>query len=343
MNKILLGQEDSIRLATCHVIDNPSLNKDCFSFVVFFDSVISLVGKENKLSNDIINIEEYPFESLLKIKVTQAPIQDPFEAKLRTILYCKENDITYFERASKNEREELISSVGEKIDGSVPFLKSSFLTVDIISFMLLDSLPSIDKPLSEDLKNIIVEYKKSEHQKNLVKGIKSQVSKYSGSYYLSSEIESDIKSYMISTQSIILDILDFDKITTFDFKSMISDGASSLSSLIVPFLPIGTIQEIYSYIKKIKKISNSDDILFMLSLIYLQKLISNNLTHNSNTKCDVCKLTYIEVDQINDNEDHSILFKTMENMCEDHRLKYLTLRKFHQLMGKPLLKAMIKT
>ncbi len=342
MTKILLDQETSVRNGVCHVIENPVINEEWLSLVIYFNSVISLLGPKNQFSENLIKIEEFPISDLTKLQVTDAPLTDMFEAKLRIILYCFQNDIIYYDAIDKEERENLINIIGKNINDSVSFLKESFLTVDILKLIILNQLPQISGPLPEKLIDALIKYKKSEHHINLVKGIKLQTQKYKGYFFLTNDIKSNIKATLIENQAVILDLLDFKKITSFDFKSILSDGASGVSSLIIPFLPLGTIQEIYNFFKNNKKIKSNDEILFTLSVMYLQKLLAENLENNQNTQCGICKMTSFEIDNLNDEDVDNHISEVSSNMCNDHRIKYLQLRKFHQLMGKPLLFEMIK-
>lgn len=136
--------------------------------------------------------------------------------------------------------------------------------------------------------------------------------------------------------------MDFNKITTFDLKSLFSDGISIVGGLLTPFLPLSTIQEIYTYLKNKKEISSNPDVLFTLSVMYLQKIIAENSSYEIKNQCDLCKLTSVEIDNIGDDEVHKFIFKSTESLCYKHLRYYLELRKCHGLMGKTLLRYLIK-
>lgn len=341
MNKILLDTELSIQYGVCHVNDTPSINETWLSFTLYFDEIYSLIADHNNLSSDLIKITKYPIDEILKIKITNRPVTDSLEIKLRLIFHCLKNDILFYPVEADNDRASLINEAGKYIPESINFLKRSFITIDIVKLIIVNQLP-VEGYLSEDLARVIKEFKKTEQLATLRTGIEDIVNINSGSYYLSQEIESNIQSMLIMNQAEILDLLDFDKITTFDFSSLVSDGVSVVGGLLTPFLPLSTIKEMYDFVKKRKKIKDNKKLLFTLSTMYLRKLLSQNTSYTTKEQCGYCKLTSIEIDRIDAKNEYDAVFNLLDKMCSKHRLKYLELRKFKGLMGKPLLKEMIE-
>jgi len=341
MNKILLDTELSIQYGVCHVNDTPSINETWLAFALYFDEIHSLIADLNTLSSDLVKIEKYPIDEILKIKVTNRPITDPLEIKLRLILHCLKNNILFYPVEADDDRASLINEAGKHIPESINFLKRSFITIDIVKLIIVNQLP-VEGDLSEGLARAIKEFKKTEQLATLRTGIEDIVKINSGSYYLSQEIESNIQSMLITNQAEILDLLDFDKITSFDFSSLVSDGVSVVGGLLTSFLPLSTIQEMYDFVKKRKKLKNNKKLLFTLSVMYLQKLLSQNTSYTTKEQCGYCKLTSVEIDRIEAKNEHDTVFKLVDKMCSKHLRKYLELRKFKGLMGKPLLKQMIE-
>ncbi|WP_157600315.1 hypothetical protein [Shewanella baltica] len=300
------------------------------------------MAKMNKLPENLVKIEEYPINDLASLKVTELPITDPLETKLRSILFCIEREIVFCttEGDSRSEREFLINEAGKNISESIGFLKKSFLTIDIIEFIIFDKTP-VEGVFSESLLKVITEYKESDHISILRKGIEAIVEENEGNYYLTEDVKRNIQSKLIINQSKILDLLDFNKITTFDLNSLLSDGISTVGGLLTSFLPLSTILEIYTYLKNKKAISNDSEILFTLSVMYLQKIIAQNIGFEIKKQCNMCKLTSVEIDNIDDNEVNSFILKSTEDFCSKHLHYYLETRKFYGLMGKPLLKHLI--
>ena len=344
MKKLLLDTELSVRYGPCYAIDNLIINKAWLSYVIYFDTIIILMAEMNNLPKKLVKVEEYPIKELANLKVTELPITDPLETKLRSILFCIENEIVFCstEGDSRSERERLINEAGKNVTESINFLKKSFLTIDIIKFIIFNPI-TVEGGFSDSLLKVITEYKESDHMPILRDGIEAIVKSNKGNYYLTEDIKRNIQSNLIINQSKILDLLDFNKIMTFDLKSLLSDGISTVGGLLTPFLPLSTILEIYTYIKNKKTISNNHEILFTLSVMYLQKIITQNIGHEINKQCNICKLTSIEIDNINENEVNNFIFKSTEYFCPDHLRYYLETRKFHKLMGKPLLKHLISS
>ncbi|WP_022952071.1 hypothetical protein [Leucothrix mucor] len=344
MKKILIDIELSVRYSGCYTFDKPMINKFWASYLVYYETMVLLMAKSNTLPESLITIEEYPIVEIVAHSVTDLPVDDPLEIKLCSISYCIENEIIYCaqEFDSINERKTLINETGRHIPESISFLKKSFLTLDTIQFILFNQTP-VEGKLSESLVKAITDYKKSDHISTLREGIEKIIEENKGNYYLTEDIKRNIQSKLVENQTKILDMLDFDKITTFDLKSLVSDGASIVAGLLTPFLPLSTIQEIYTQFKNKKTISNNSDILFTLSVMYIQKAIAQNSSYEAKSQCGICKLTSVEIDNINDNDVDDFTFKSMEQICFKHLESYLELRKFHGLMGKPLLRRLIES
>lgn len=319
MKKIFIDTELSARYGSCYAIDKTCINQNWLSYVIYFDTMVLLMAEMNTLPTSLVKIEGYPLSGLVDIKVTELPVTDPLETKLRSILFCIEHEIIFCatEADSNYERELLINEAGKHIEESIGFLKNSFLTIDIIKYIAFDQIP-IEGKFSEPLAKVITDYKNSDHISILRDGIEEIVKNNNGNYYLTEDIKRNIQSKLIVNQSKILDLLDFDKITTFDFKSLCSDGISMVGGLLIPFLPLSTIQEIYTYFKNKKDISSDSDILFTLSVMYLKKVIAQNSSYEIKKQCDLCKLTSVEIDNIDNGEVHDFIFNKTEHLCSKH-------------------------
>ena len=204
MNKILLDTELSIQYGVCHAIDAPSINETWVAFTVYFDEIISLIANSNKLPTDIIKIKKYPIDEILNIKVTSLSVDDPLETKLRLILYCLNNNLIFYPVEADNDRESLINEAGKYIPKSIPFLKKSFLTIDIIKLIVVNKLP-VEGSLSEKFAEAIKDFKKTEYLSVLREGINDIVKSTHGNFYLTQNIKSNIQSTLIAGQAEILE------------------------------------------------------------------------------------------------------------------------------------------
>ena len=118
---------------------------------------------------------------------------------------------------------------------------------------------------------------------------------------------------------------------------------ASLGGLITPFLPLSTIKELYVFFKNRRTLKNNEEILFTFSLMYLQKMLTENVKQvESNSPCPICKITSVEIDKISDTDVDDMVFRYTSDMCSKHMLGYLETRKFGRLMGKALLKSLKK-
>lgn len=172
MKKIFIDTELSIRYGPCYMSDEVSINQDWLSYIIYFDTMILLIADMNTLPTSLIKIEKYPIKEIVDLKVTELPVSDPIETKLRSILFCIENGMIFCatEADSNFEREQLINKAGKHITESILFLKNSFLTIDIIKFITFYQTP-IEGKLSESLETVITEYKNSDHISILRNGI----------------------------------------------------------------------------------------------------------------------------------------------------------------------------
>lgn len=343
MKPILLDTEYSINLATCYFIDNPKIRMDWLIIILHFDQIFSVVGSgKNQYFKGLVEIEQYPFDKILRTKsYTGRSISDPDETHFRLIELCLTEDYLYLPNPFSSDRENLISLMGAKIPESIPFLKESFLRFEILKSIITAYLPSIDGEMSIELRDSLIEFKTSEFQASLNLGIETLLQKYSGNYIVTDQIKNEIQDYTIEHQKRFLELIEFDKIKSLDLKPLVEDGIGTLGGLLTPFLPLGTIKELYFYFKNKATLKNDKDILFVFSLMYLQKLLTSHFVNKAkNPQCPFCKLTAVEINNIPSDEVDDFIFSSTDTMCMDHLIFYLNIRSFHQLTGRDLLMAL---
>lgn len=347
MNKILLNPSFSIELGTSYLIPYPVINNDWLTILLFFDEVYTVTVNEEtkKLFNPVINIKGHPIEKILsntdflsKADPTTEDGQNIILAKI-----CTSENINLIPNPHTTEREKYISTIGRVVPESIKLLKESFLKFDLIQRIILPQLPSIKGNITEELIKAISEYKNSNLFPALVEGVDMLLAKYDGNYFLTPQLESEIQTFLIKRQKEFLKLIDFEKIKSFNFMPILEDGAGALSSLLLPVLPLGTLKEIFNYFKNQRTLENNKEILFVFSLLYLQKVLTDFFVNTEIVEqCPICKLTSIEVDTQTDDEIHNFIMSKTSKMCIDHMVSYLTVRKFTQATGKELLNAIVK-
>ncbi|HLO54732.1 MAG TPA: hypothetical protein VK169_10610 [Saprospiraceae bacterium] len=340
MSNLLLDPEYSVNTGPCYFIDEPSLREDWLIYMLFFDVIYTLTGPSDEvLQESILTIKQYPLEKLFNnYKFTDEPPTNPQEIELRLVQLCLDNDMYFLSNPLLVDREELISRIGAIIPASIPLLKDSFLRFDILRRVVLPLLPSVSGVISKELVSSIEKFKNSNFRESIDKGVDILASKYSGNYEINAQIEAEIQNWLIEHQREFLELVDFDKIKSFDFKSLVEDGIGTIGGLLTPFLPLGTIIETYNYLKNRKKLKNDAELFFVFALMYLQKTMGSLFTQSYKVnQCPICKITKVEINGINNDEVDEFVFEKIKGMCHEHLFAYLHVRKFARLTGKDLL------
>ncbi len=236
-----------------------------------------------------------------------------------------------------------ITEHGKEFPGAINHLKKSFLNFDIAFTVITYTLPSIKGNINNGLINEIYEYKNSDIYKELLVGIDDLTARYDGSYYITHEMRLEIKDQLSFSQKKLLEIIkvDFKKIKKFDFSTIAEDIIGAVAGILTPVFPLGTIKSIYTYINKTKALKDDKSLLFAVSIMYLQSVLSKYFVKSEmNPHCPICKITKVEVDQISEKHIHDYVFSSTKNFCMNHSIAYLYVRQSMHLTGKELVKAL---
>jgi len=116
----------------------------------------------------------------------------------------------------------------------------------------------------------------------------------------------------------------------------ISNAMELAGSSLLSAIPIGPLLEIFKELRELNEFKNAN-LDFILSLTILKK-IANTGKIVKPPNCAVCNIFPFEIDQMSDEECNRLVNEN--ELCLDHIVGRLDLRKRFRLTGKPLLKAM---
>lgn len=341
MKTLILETEYSIFLAGSYVVDAPVLKEDWLCIILYYDQVTGLLKANYKFNQDLLKFIDYPFEEFMKQNYTGGQPFDTENVTFNAIRYATENDFHFLPNLDIIDRDEFISSVNKHLPTAIPNLKKSFLSFDLVRHFVVKNIPALGEQISTELEKKLIEFKQSDFGKAFVEGITDTVNEYSAYYYVTPELDLQLKNEFIDIQQEFLGKLDFEKIKSFKLSSLVEDAIGTAAGFIIPFLPLGTLIELFNFTKTQIDFKRNKGLQFILSIFYLQKILQEELKPTNNIEhCVICQTTSAEIANLKDEEVNEFVFKNTPTMCMKHLTGYLTARKFGQLTGKPLLLAL---
>ena len=340
MTTLILESEYSIHLASSYFIDTPILKEDWLCICLYYDKIAGILKHSDKFNQNLVRFIEYPLKDLVKRNYTGKQPFELEEISLNAIRYSIDNNFHFLPNLGKINRDEFLTSVNRYIPDSTGSLKKSFLTFDLLKHFVIKNIPTLGGQLSPGLVARLIEFKKSDLGQAFANGVNETIDRYSDYYYLTPELELQLKNEFISIQQAFLSKLDFEKIKSFKFSSIIEDGIGAVAGLAIPCLPLGTIKELFNFAKTHIEFTRNKDLQFILSIFYLQKILQQEIGLVASNHCKICQTTVAEITNLKDEDTHNFILENTGSMCEMHLYGYLTARKFGQLTGKPLLLAL---
>lgn len=341
MKTLILEAEYSIFLAGSYFVDTPVLKEDWLCIILYYDQVTGLLKVNHKFNQDLIKLIEYPFTEFITQNYTDGQPFDIENITYNALRYATENNFYFLPNLDRIDRDEFISTVNKHLPTAIPTLKKSFLSFDLVRHFVVKNIPVLGGKISAELEKKLIEFKQSDFGKAFVEGITNSIEKYSAYYYLTPELELQLKNEFIDIQQEFLDKLDFEKIKSFKLFSLIEDGIGTAAGSIIPFLPLGTLIELFNFTKTQIEFKRNKGLQFILSIFYLQKILQKEFKPTNKIEhCVICQTTSAEIANLTDGEVNEFVFKNTPSMCMNHLTAYLTARKFGQLTGKPLLLAL---
>jgi hypothetical protein len=341
MTTLLLENTFSINLAGNYFSKNPVMSNDWLCIVLYYDNIIAGLRPSENFNKELINFLEHPFQELIKVNYTGEPPYDTDEINLNAIRICQEKGYDFLLNLNETNRDEFIKFVNEYLPETIPKLKNSFLKFDILNQIIVKNIPTIGGQLTKETEEKLIEFKNGDFGKALVDGINETTEKYKGHYYITKELELQLKNEFIEVQQEFLNYIDFDKIKSFKLDVFLDDGIGIVTGLIIPFLPLGTLKEIFNYLKTQHDFKKNKRLQFMLSIFSLQKILMQEFYVQPVTKhCVICQTTEAEIQNLTTEEVHNFIFQSINSICPKHLVAYLSIRKFAKLTGHQLLIAL---
>lgn len=338
MKTLILETEYSINLAGSYFVDTPVLKEDWLCICLYYDQVTGILKPGDKFNQNLIKFIDYPFAELIKQNYTGGQPFEIEEVTLNAVRYSSQNNYHFLPNLERIDRDEFLNSVNKHLPSTIGMLKKSFLTFDLIKHFVIKNIPTLGGQLSSDLEAKLIEFKKSDLGQAFIQGVNDTIDKYSAYYYLTPELKLQLKNEFIDIQQDFLGKLDFEKIKSFKIAPLIEDGIGTAAGLIIPFLPLGTIKELFNFTKTQIDFKRNKGLQFILSIFYLQKILQQEINATTNiNNCVICQTTVAEITNLKDEDTNDFIFKNTATMCLKHLTGYLTARKFGQLTGKPLL------
>lgn len=341
MTTLILDTEYSINLAGSYFVDSPVLKEDWLCICLYYNQVTGVLETGARFNQELIKFIDFPFSESFKHNYTGKLPFELDEVTLNLIRYATENNFHFLPNIEDIDRDTFLNLTNTYLPASIPNLKKSFLTFDLLKNFIVKNSPTLGGKLSTSLETKLIEFKKSDLGIAFREGINETIERYSDFYYVTLELEAQLKNDFIYIQQEFLGKLDFEKIKSFDISSFIEDGIGTAIGLVIPFFPLGTIKELFNFTKTNLEFKQNKRLQFILSIFYLQKILSQEIKSTGNINhCVICQTTEVEINNLSDEDINLFVFKNTQNMCHKHMVSYLNARKFGQLMGKSLLLSM---
>ena len=212
----------------------------------------------------------------------------------------------------------------------LPIMKESFLLCTILETIFMEEIPSFDPIKSKDNLTKFTAYKQ-----DFQKGILNYLNQFKGGYDLSRTQRQYLKKSLANDEKRLLDFLQPDNLKKFDLSKTIQEAIGEGISLFFP-MPLGLFINIGKELEDLQAFKKAN-LGFPLSLIILKK-ITNVGTPEGVINCVVCEISPFEIECLSDAEANEIIYQN--NLCIEHIVAGLDLRKRFGLYGKSCLKQM---
>ncbi|WP_290596047.1 MULTISPECIES: hypothetical protein [unclassified Archaeoglobus] len=342
---VVIPPASSIDLAVTLEVPTPIAKIETLGLLLFADVAYvepSLTDKLQKISK-LVEIRPYPDE----IYLTYNNGLDRVDNLLfNTIRFAAEN-YALLSFLNDEELDNMMEIVHEYGSEYRPLLYRSSLVCDILRFIVSNELSPDISNISEDCLQQLAELSEV-FKEDLQTAVLYYTERLSGQRFLNQQNKFWLKEEISRGQQEVLRLLSPEKLKKFDKSALISDGIQALVSYIFGLAsipaPISTILEAYRQIKSKRVLSSPRAKLGWATLVIKRILMSGLSTINEPSKCIVCSLTLEEIERMSKDDAEKIikeLFKP-ENLCEEHMVAWLNIRKSRALFGKNLLLAMKK-
>lgn len=212
----------------------------------------------------------------------------------------------------------------------IKMIKESFLILSILEYIFDQEIPAFDPIQAKDVMPLFWD-----HKKDFQKGILAYANQFRGSYSISSEQAAYLKESLAEQEKRLIDFLQPENLKKYKIPKLdlLVEGISLLSSVHVP---IGVIINLVREIVKVEAFKEAK-LDFILSLFLLKKMANLGKTERT-LNCAVCSISIAEIEKLSEKECFDILYN--RELCIEHMVGRIDLRKRFRLYGKDLLRAL---
>jgi hypothetical protein len=210
----------------------------------------------------------------------------------------------------------------------LPQIKESFLLSSILEHIFEEEIPAFDPVKS---KEVLKEF--ADYREDFQKGILNYLNKFKGSYTVSEEQKKHLKENLANDEKRLLDFLQPENLRKYNISKL--DVLIEGVSLFVP-LPLGMLIDVGREIKEVRDFRKAN-LDLVLSLVILKKMTNVGKIERT-IDCAVCAISPAEIENMTEEECNDVMYN--RELCIEHMVARLDLRKRFRLYGKNRLRAM---
>jgi len=338
---VVLPPVSSLYLVVTLELQTPIAKIETLGLLLFADVVYvepSTTAKLRRLS-ELVEIRAYPDE----IYLTYNDGLDRVDNVLLNIIRLAEENDTLLSFLNNDEFNRMMSIVHRHYPEGKTLLYRSSLVRDILGFIVFNELSPFINDISEDCLQRLSELSEI-FKEELQTAVLHYVKELPGQYFLNKQNKFWLKEEISRGQQEVLELLSPERLKKFDKSALISDITSFLLGLASIPSPINTILEAYRWIRSRQILSTPRAKLGWAILVIKRILMPRLSTINEPSRCIVCSLTLEEIEGMSEGEAEKIIKELFKpgNLCKQHMIAWLDIRKSYALVGKSLLLAMKK-
>lgn len=299
----------------------------------------------NIMSDQLFNyFDRYPQPTMENLEDVSRALGDdyytgggvPSYYGTRSILdYCYDNKFFFY--VLPGIREKFLKFCFKYHPNYFEMLKKSLLLCSLIEYIFDEYIPAFDVIRPKESLHLFSDYKI-----DFQNGIMKFLDIFKGGYILSEPQTIYVKDFIAHDERRLYEFLKPENLNKFNLSPIelagegLSIGIDLLKNIILSSVPIGVLINIFKEIKEIRDFKK-EKLGFILSLTIL-KQITNIGPIESIPNCVVCNISDPEIEKMSEEKCMKLIYE--EELCWEHMLARLDLRKRFRLWGKKLLKMM---
>ncbi len=340
---VVIPPASSIELAVTLKLRTPIAKNEALGLLLFADVAYverSVASKLQKIS-ELVDIRAYPDEIYFTYRNGLDRVGNLL---LNIVRFAAESDALLL-FLNDDELNSVTNVVYQYCPEHKPLLHRSTLVWSILDFIVFNELSPLISDISGDCLQRLLNLSKV-FKEDLQTAVLHYAEVLSGQRFLNQQNKFWLKEEISRGQQEVLELLSPERLRKFDISASILDGISYILGLGLTKIPapINTALEAYRWIKSKQILKAPRAKLGWVTLIIKKILTPGLSTINRPSRCIVCSLRQEEIERMSEEDAERIieeLFKS-DNLCEQHTIAWLNIRKFRALVGKDLLLAMKK-